>query len=220
MSKIASAFLKRLHTLATRKHFKRSGDYWERRYLAGGTSGSGSYGRLALFKATALNSFVAKAGVQTVIELGCGDGGQLELAQYPSYLGIDVSPAAVAGCKRKFADDPAKSFALLHEFRRNRPVADLALSLDVVYHLVEDEAFEPYMHDLFGAATRFVAIYSSNSDHIVDPAPHVRHRAFTSWVQQNEPTWRLSSIEKNPYPRRWWNRHNTSNCDLFFYERL
>jgi hypothetical protein len=34
-----------------------SANYWERRYADGGTSGSGSYGRLAEFKATFLNAW-------------------------------------------------------------------------------------------------------------------------------------------------------------------
>ncbi len=47
-------------------------DYWERNYATGGTSGEGSYGPLADFKARILNSFVAEHDVRSVIELGCG----------------------------------------------------------------------------------------------------------------------------------------------------
>jgi hypothetical protein len=39
---------------------------------------------------------------------------------------------------------------------------DLELSLDVIYHLVEDEVFDAYMRSLFAHAGRFVVIYSSN----------------------------------------------------------
>ena len=61
-----------------------SGDYWERRYRLGMTSGPGSAGKLASFKADVLNEFVRDNGVQSVIEFGCGDGTQLTLAKYPS----------------------------------------------------------------------------------------------------------------------------------------
>jgi len=38
----------------------RSSDYWEKRYLNGGNSGNGSYGRLAHFKAQCINSFISQ----------------------------------------------------------------------------------------------------------------------------------------------------------------
>lgn len=68
-----------------------SSEYWERRYAAGHNSGAGSYGALAEFKADVINRFVARNSVQTVIEFGCGDGAQLELADYRHYVGYDVS---------------------------------------------------------------------------------------------------------------------------------
>jgi hypothetical protein len=37
-------------------------------------------------------------------------------------------------------------------------LSDLALSMDVIYHLMENAAFENHMHTLFGAARRFVII--------------------------------------------------------------
>jgi SAM-dependent methyltransferase len=75
--------------------------YWETRYAQGGTSGAGSAGRLAPFKAEVLNAFVEQHGVNTVFELGCGDGTQLTPARYPSYVGVDVSPTAVDLCRRR-----------------------------------------------------------------------------------------------------------------------
>ncbi len=69
--------------------------------------------------------------------------------------GLDVSPHAIQHCVERFPDDPTKSFfrydpECFHDeagvFR-----ADLALSLDVIYHLTEDAVFERYMGHLFGA---------------------------------------------------------------------
>lgn len=219
MRELVLGGLRRAYSLVKRQSFDTSGDYWQQRYARGETSGSGSYGRLAAFKASVLNGFVTERSVRTVIELGCGDGAQLAIANYPSYLGVDVSPAAVAVCREKFAGDASKSFITLDEFRRARPTAELALSLDVIYHLVEDAIFDGHMRDLFGAAARFVAIYSSNSARIVDPAPHVRHREFTRWIAQHAPDWRLIATRNNPYPYRWWNRKHSSHCDLFLFER-
>ena len=49
-------------------------------YASGGSSGPGSYGRLAAGKADFLNRFVEDHQIKTVLEIGCGDGNQLSLA--------------------------------------------------------------------------------------------------------------------------------------------
>ncbi|GAJ08100.1 unnamed protein product, partial [marine sediment metagenome] len=64
-------------TLLGRFVFSGSREYWESRYAGGGTSGAGSYGKPAEFKAQVLNSFVKDNGISSVIEFGCGDGNQL-----------------------------------------------------------------------------------------------------------------------------------------------
>ena len=83
--------------------------YWERRYADGQDSGYGSRDQLARFKASFLNAFVARNGIRSVIEFGCGDGTQLSLADYPSYLGLDVSPTAVRLCASRFRDTPGRA---------------------------------------------------------------------------------------------------------------
>ena len=75
--------------------FKGSAKYWEDRYARGGTSGAGSYGRAAEWKAQIVNAWVRELGITSVIDWGCGDGNQLSLADYPRYLGLDRSPSAV-----------------------------------------------------------------------------------------------------------------------------
>lgn len=90
--------------------------YWEERYSTGGNSGKGSYGALAEFKAATINRFVANHEVHSVIEFGSGDGNQLGLAEYPQYLGFDVSETAVRRCRDLFKADGSKSFRLMHEY--------------------------------------------------------------------------------------------------------
>ena len=86
--------------------------YWEKRYLRGDTSGVGSYGRLAQFKANIINSFVKKNRIKTVIEFGCGDGNQIKLLDLPNYIGLDVSRKSINICKLMFKKDRTKSFLL------------------------------------------------------------------------------------------------------------
>lgn len=190
-----------LRLLQTLRPWSNSGQYWERRYARGGNSGKGSYGDLAAFKAGFLNDFVATQGIDTVIEFGCGDGAQLALAHYPRYLGFDVSDTALSWCRAKFAGDSAKFFKAAKDYAGEQ--AALALSLDVVFHLLEDHTFDLYMRRLFFAAERFVIIYSSDFDQPAMPkARHVRHRRFSAWVRRHAPDFEEIQRVENPYRDR------------------
>lgn len=180
--------------LLTRIRWKSSSAYWERRYATGGNSGAGSYGANAQYKADIINRMITEQGINTVIELGCGDGNQLKYATYPSYLGLDVSETAVKECIETFAEDKSKSFMF---YRSNLFVdngnwlhADAALSLDVIFHLVEDTVFDQYLNQLFSMGERQVIIFSSNRDDL-PTAPQERHRRFTDWITTNRPDWDL-----------------------------
>ncbi|MDX1422339.1 MAG: class I SAM-dependent methyltransferase [Kiloniellales bacterium] len=201
----------------TRHRFPGSASYWERRYDSGGDSGVGSYGQFAEFKAEVINAFVVRNDVKSVIEFGCGDGNQLSLAKYPSYLGFDISATVIDRCRQRFAGDASKSFQLLQAYDDER--AEMALSLDVIYHLVEDSVFEAYMRRLFSSATRFVVIYSSDleeNDH--DQRKHIRHRRFTEWIETNVSGWTLKAHIPNKYPYKG-NYRTGSFADFFVFER-
>lgn len=195
--------------------FKSSNAYWEQRYKKGGTSGAGSYGRLAAYKAEVLNAFVKEHGVESVIEFGSGDGNQLVLAEYPKYTGVDISETAVHICQRKFAGQDTKTFLTVAEYDGRR--ADLAVSLDVIYHLVEDTVYEDYIKTLFDAAERFVIIYASNKDE--QPVEtHVRHRKFTDWVSKNRTDFQLIDHQPNRFPFNPSDPDNTSFAEFYIFE--
>ena len=185
-----------------------SAQYWENRYANGGNSGVGSYAELAEFKAGVINKFVSDNNIPTVIEFGCGNGNQLIYANYPIYVGFDVSPTAVKLCRRIFEKDLSKRFALMDIYCGE--TADLILSLDVVYHLVEDDVYESYMNTLFNASSRFVIIYSS--DYEKEQVNHERRRTFSTWVEKNRPEYKLihkvEGINKE-----------MSYSDFYIYER-
>ena len=143
--------------------------------------------------------------IQSVIEFGCGDGNQLQLADYPNYTGLDVSPTAIQKCQRLFEHDDTKEFHLYEPklFEENiSPVqGDLGLSLDVIFHLVEDDVYNSYMRHLFSTARRHVIIYSNNTnDQPAHLADHVRFRKFTDWIEAQAPSWKLVERVENLYP--------------------
>ncbi len=194
---------------------KDSADYWERRYRIGLTSGAGSYGQLAEFKAEIINGFVRANAIQTVVEFGCGDGHQLGLAEYPRYFGLDVSKSAIVHCRQRFHGDATKSFLWYDPDRSvnlaNFVKADLTLSLDVIYHLTEEPSYSKHLDDLFSTSHRHVIVYSSDQDG-GRTLPHVKHRNFTRDVARDHSAFRLIERIENRYPQQ-------SLARFFFYER-
>jgi len=117
--------------------------------------------------------------------------------------------------RTRFSSDPQKSFYRTGE-APNDLSAEFALSMGVVYHLVEDDIFDAYMRVLFAAATRYVVICTSSED---EPwhSPHVRHRKFTDWIEHNEPAWRVAQHIPNEYPYDPADQEHTSFADFYMF---
>lgn len=211
-----------------------SNEYWEERYKSYaeksimhdlsvrggqliGASGAGSYNNLAAFKAEILNEFVKEHKLQNILEFGCGDGNQLSLASYSYYVGLDVSQTAITYVKEKFSSDKTKEFYLVDDYDFRKKKAELSLSLDVIYHLIEDGVFEEYMHNLFESSNLFVGIYASNEEKLW--ASHVKHRKFSAWIEQNAKEWKLYRFVPNKYPFDEKNPNHTSFADFYFYKK-
>lgn len=165
--------------------------YWESRYASGGTSGAGSAGDAAQHKAAYVNDLAAREQVASVIDWGCGDGQQLDLLTLPSYLGVDISPHAVARC---LARHPGRAVMVWPAGGPQVDIrADLSLSLDVIFHLVDDVDFEAYWRRLFASATRLVLVYATDVD--ATGARHVRHRRHTHLAPDG---WTLADRADDP----------------------
>lgn len=170
-------------------------DYWEKRYATGGTSGAGSRGDNAVAKAGFVNDVIARNDVRSIVDWGCGDGHQAALLDIDDYLGIDVSATAIAWCLERMPGrqwlrhDPTSSVRLTVR-------AELALSMDVIFHLVDDDEFRRYLSALFASAWRFVIVHSTNFDS--EPNGHMRHRRFTDHVAPHAPGWQLTHEADDP----------------------
>ncbi|OBX23247.1 MULTISPECIES: glycosyltransferase [Bizionia] len=199
--------------------FPGSKNYWEERYVRKGNSGSGSYGRLADYKAEYLNDFVSENEINTVVEFGCGDGNQLTLANYKNYIGFDVSKRAIEICLSEFKGDNSKSFYTVNDVLYGTIKSELILSLDVIYHLTEENIFKQYLTKLFEASTKYVIIYSSNYDFRI--AEHVRSWKFTDWIEKNlSSEWKLETFSANKYQFDTTKPNDTSMSDFYVYKRL
>lgn len=195
-------------------------DYWNSRYENGGNSGAGSYGRLAEFKAEIINEFLKTNEIKSIIEFGCGDGHQLGLLDADTdYTGLDISPKAVDICRAKYSTHEKRRFSTLDEFKLDPIMADATLSLDVIYHLVEDEIYHAYMTDLFRYAERFCIVYSANIEEKTRDT-HVRKRRFTDWVEAHASDWQLMQFIPNRYPYDpASDPHDTSFADFYIFEK-
>ncbi|MCB0762290.1 MAG: class I SAM-dependent methyltransferase [Flavobacteriales bacterium] len=201
-----------------KRAFEGSSNYWENRYKSGGNSGSGSFHQLAAFKAAFLNEFVQKHAITSVAEWGCGDGNQSALFNFPNYVGYDVSKTAISQCQERFKGDSSRQFELISGTRPNGLLFPLTISLDVIYHLVEDDVYTHYLHNLFGSSSRFVIVYSNDNAH-GEYGPHVRPRNFTPDVQRLFPAFHLIEHVPAPYPLEQWGPERGSWSEFFVYER-
>lgn len=201
------------------EEFIDSPSYWENRYKSGGNSGAGSYNRLAEFKAEIINPFVKLNQIQSVIEFGCGDGNQLKYFDFEQYLGVDVSSTIISHCQEIYKQDSSKTFKTIDEYSNEK--ADLTLSLDVIYHLVEISIYEDYMRQLFEASNKYVIVYSSNEDDHINnnKYPHVHHRKFTDWVTTNASEFKLIEHIPNKFPFGG-NNEDSSYADFYIFEKV
>jgi hypothetical protein len=193
-----------------------SEEHFTKHYAAGGNSGGGSRGDVAIFKAQVLNAFVKANDVRSVIDFGCGDGYQLGLAEYPEYMGLDIAPGAIDLCCEKFKDDDTKDFKLVNQYAGEQ--AELAISLDVLLHIWEDEIWEEYLHRLFDSATRYVIIYAADMNLKLEGCQ--RYRKFTGWIKENVDGWQLMRRIPNKYPDTIPPTDDSkSNADFYIYKR-
>lgn len=171
-------------------------NYWEGRYKRGGNSGQGSHDLDSItFKADYVNELIQNNEVKTVVEVGCGDGNQLRLLSgYEKYVGYDISETIVKKCTNNFSNDDSKEFMT---DVNQLPKSDLALSLDVIYHLVEDDVFTDYMDKVFSLGD-IVCLYTTNAENS-SAVSHVKHRNVEKYVADNFNEFEL--VDKTPFSK-------------------
>jgi hypothetical protein len=153
------------------------GRYWDRRYRGGGTSGVGSEDEAAQLKTAYINDLIKTHGVRSIVDWGFGDGIVAAGFEVTEYTGLEISLVALRVAREAIEYRPRWSWILYDGYYPPPIHGDLALSLDVIFHLVEDAMYERHMANVFASAP-LVCIASSNRDE--EGAPHVRHRRFTN----------------------------------------
>jgi len=155
--------------------------YWEKRYATGGNSGLGTYGAWGKMKADLVNKFITKYSLKTVKDFGCGDGNQAASLGFEMYHGFDWAPSAISLCLKKYAGDPTKSFK--HNSEYVSFPTDTNMSLDVIYHIVNDHDLEVYFKRLFDQCS-YVIIHSTFFDGDVNELGHAKSRDIGRLIQR------------------------------------
>jgi hypothetical protein len=176
--------------------------YWDERYRNGGNSGIGSQGNIAKYKALMVNNFIKENNIQTVCELGCGDI-QFTLYNIPDFTGYDISEYIIEKNKTKYNH---KFTCSLNDLK----IYDLTMSLDVIYHLLEDKVYKKHIEDLFRLSKKYVLIYSPDRDEFFSES-HNRYRKFSNDIPQN---FKLKTLINNPY------KGNITQSDFYIFERI
>ena len=102
----------------------------------------------------------------------------------------------------------------------------MAVSLDVIYHLIENTVFHEYMNALFQSSHKWVVIYSSNTTqeefdklYPTSRAVHVKHRRFSDWIACHAMEWKEVGQAPNRYPFQQEDPTNTAFAEFFAYEK-
>ena len=174
--------------------------YWERRYAAGDDSGAGSDGFNYEFKRDYIRHVIRTYGTRTAVDLGCGDGRQLfeilTTGALDEYQGIDVARSAVERCRELYRDHPKCRFDGYDTVEWKR--YDLALSLDVLYHIVDYRDYLAYLRQLFGCSD-YVLLYAYRRALPSAVAHMVNRDNFAEIAKLDLPT---ELIEEQHHPKK------------------
>jgi len=167
-------------------------NYWENRYKIGGNSGVGSYTTFFEHKTNVINQIIEKYNINSIVDYGCGDGNQISKLNIGKYIGLDISDTAVNLCKTTYINDETKSFLVYSENKvyGNEQLSDMSMSLDVIYHIFEDDLYKNYMDNLFNTGEKYVLIYSTNHVYPFN-GTHTKGRCITEYIEVNHKDWEL-----------------------------
>lgn len=188
--------------------------YWQNRYKKGGNSGKGSYGFLAEYKKNFINKFIKNNSIKSLVEYGCGDCNQLFFIECENILGYDISCKSIELCKKKL---PKMNFYCGEDNKSSDEKIELFLSLDVIFHLVEDKNYKDYIAKIIEFDCPLLIIYSSDFEDDGSSPIHVKHRKFTNDSDLNK-NYELIKKVSNEYPSMDENEGSFSNW--FIYKKI
>lgn len=195
---------------------KNTPEYWDDRYRTGVGAGNGSRGRLYEFKLNTVQNIVDDFGIESVVDVGCGDGTQMMSLRVKKYTGLDISPTAIDIASR-LSGKGRNYFIMNEDSTAKGKIADMAVSLDVVFHLPDDQ-YQAHIDLLFRLAKRYVLIYAPNhSGEGIRLASHMHFHEFVPDIKEKFGLDPILRIEQ-PYPVEGAPANNTSYCEFYLFD--
>lgn len=142
-------------------------DYWERRYLSGGSSGKGSVGKSRAFKWYVIELYTGPIAKYqgNILDVGCGDLSFWEGRTHPRYLGLDISPTVLLQDRER---RPEWAFHCVDccipslEYR-----ADVVLCMDLLFHIMDDAAYVALVRNLGRWTGRWLFVHTWETNPLV-----------------------------------------------------
>jgi SAM-dependent methyltransferase len=106
-------------------------------------SGPGSSPEASKPYTDAVRAFIAKQGIRSVIDVGCGDFrvGRVIASSGARYIGVDIVEPLIAHNQREYGGDSVK-FVVGNVIEDDLPDADLCLLREVLQHLSNEEILQ------------------------------------------------------------------------------
>lgn len=192
--------------------------YWDDRYKTGLGAGNGSRGRLYEFKLEQVQKIVDDYKVKSVVDVGCADGNQMMSLKVGKYTGLDISPVAISIAEGLSSESRTYSVIDAKSTAKSK-IADMAISLDVIMHLPDDQ-YQAHLDLLFRLAKKYVLIYAPNMDG--EGMRLASHMCFHEFVQDIKEVQGLEPILTIPnlYPVVGGAAaNNTSYSEFYLFEK-
>jgi len=144
---------------------------------------------------------INKYDLKSISDVGCGECTLLPYLQgIRKYYGYDISPAVLSKVSKNAQDGFSKEFILL---TNNTKIvsSDLVLSLEVIFHQVNDDEYLDYMRKLVNSNGEYLLILTMNegilkTNHIKNR--HIKYRDISKFMDSTN----YSLVEKFPFTER------------------
>jgi hypothetical protein len=134
---------------------------WEDHYAKGGRSGDPEDYKLSRpWKHDILKKYY-NMGIDTIIDVGCGDLQFWNKMPPTKYIGIDISKTIVDKHNLMFDDKP---FICSNASNKLDIHADVVICFDMLWHIIDDNEYIKILNNIKSYSNKYIFIYTWNSN--------------------------------------------------------